>query len=139
MDDIAIYVCKDGRTRVYNKTTRKVMSYPKYLMEQKLGRPLDLTEEVHHKDKNPLNNEMSNLELRIKGDHQREHSAKYFDKIIKCAWCGKEFLWTAKQQRTHHGNTGLSTDAFCSKSCCGSYGRELQLQKRRSGGIGMHI
>lgn len=139
MANIAVYTCKDGRTRVYDKDARRVMSYPKYLMEQKIGRPLSPLEEVHHIDRNPLNNDMSNLELRMKGEHQSEHSTKYFDKNVKCAWCGKEFVWTAKQQRQHRGNCGDSSEAFCSKSCCGSYGRELQLQRRRGGGIGIHI
>lgn len=36
----SIYECKDGRVRIYIKDKKKVISYPKYLMEQKIGREL---------------------------------------------------------------------------------------------------
>lgn len=130
MDNVSIYTNKDGRTRVYLKDSKKVISYPRYLMQKELGRPLNPNEDVHHKDENPLNNDISNLEIRIHGEHQREHSTKYFDKIMTCAWCGKEFVWRARQQRYHNGNLSRNkTDnVFCSKSCCGSYGRACQLK-----------
>lgn len=35
----------------------------RYLLEQKLGRSLKKTEQIHHKDGNKLNNNISNLEL----------------------------------------------------------------------------
>lgn len=131
---ISIYRCKDGRERVYIKETKKVMSYPKYLMEQELGRVLSDNEEVHHKDENPLNNELSNLEVRIHGEHQAEHSTKYHDKTATCGWCGKEFLWTAKQQRTFNGNrqygNRMSEVPFCSRQCSGRYGQRIQSRGR---------
>lgn len=45
----SIYECKDGRVRIYIKDKKKVMSYPKFLMEQLIGRELEPNEEVHHK------------------------------------------------------------------------------------------
>ena len=71
--NIRIYTCKDGRQRVYIKDTKKVISYPKYLMEQKLGRPLEPNEQVHHIDENPLNNTMNNLELTTNTKHMHKH------------------------------------------------------------------
>lgn len=71
MDDISIYINKDGRTRVYIKDSK---------------------------------NDISNLEIRNRGEHQKEHSTKYFDKIMKCPWCGKEFIWTGLQQRYYYSN-----------------------------------
>ena len=128
-----IYVGKDGRTRIYVKETKKVMSYPKYLMEHELGRPLACNEEVHHKDKNPLNNDLSNLEIRIHGEHQAEHATKYRNKIAICGWCGNELLWTAKQQSRFYGNrhydSTYSKTPFCSRHCSGKYGRHLQLSR----------
>jgi len=40
------YTRKDGRQHVilYENGTRKTVSYPKYLLETKLGRPLDSNE-----------------------------------------------------------------------------------------------
>ena len=128
-----VYLCKDGRTRMYDPDTKKVTSYPRYLMEQKLGRSLRHNEDVHHLDNNPLNNDLSNLEVRLRGEHQREHSTKYHDKTMTCSYCGKEFIWTAHQQKLRAANakrpgrheSGL---VFCSRKCSGSYGRELQLK-----------
>lgn len=40
-DRYKAYACKDVRVRVYNKDSKKVTSYPRFLMEQALGRPLE--------------------------------------------------------------------------------------------------
>ena len=63
MKDISVYTCKDGRTRAYIKETKKVVSYPRLLMEEKLGRELNPDEQIHHIDENPLNNDINNLEI----------------------------------------------------------------------------
>ena len=136
MSGVTVYECKDGRTRVYIKDTKKVISYPKYLMEQSLGRELLPNEQVHHKDENPLNNDLGNLEVKMLGEHQREHNpVKYHDKLATCGWCGKQFLWTAKQQRNFNGNrhrknrnTRLPDSPFCSRKCSGEYGKYIQMQ-----------
>ena len=129
MKDITIYTNRDGRTRAYIKGTKKVVSYPRLLLEEKLGRPLDPKEQVHHVDGNPLNNNADNLEVIMIGEHQKHHSTKYFDTEAVCGWCGKRFIWTAVQQRRHVGNMGERKESppFCSKSCSGSYGRRKQL------------
>lgn len=116
-----VYECKDGRVRCYIEGEHRVISYPKYLMEQKLGRKLEKDEQVHHIDKNPLNNDLSNLELRHCGEHQREHFQKYFDKPMVCSVCKKEFIWTAKQQMYHYGNQHMKgiSRVCCSKRCVG--------------------
>ena len=128
-----IYECRDGRVRVYDKETKHVMSYPKFLMEQVLDKKLSDNEQVHHIDQNPLNNDLSNLEIRTLGEHQREHNPpKYHDIKRKCDYCGEEFIWTAKQQKTFYSNqsrkgTKRSGKVFCSKRCSGCYGKEMQL------------
>ena len=135
MSNISIYCCRDGRTRVYLKDEKRVISYPRYLMEQKLGRQLLEDEQVHHKDENPLNNDLDNLEIKLFREHQREHAIKYVDLFVKCPWCGNEFLWTAKKQRTFYGNlkrkdrTPILDEPFCSKHCVGSFGKHIQLMK----------
>lgn len=40
MDDVTIYTNKDGRTRAYLKDKKKVISYPRFIMEKELGRSL---------------------------------------------------------------------------------------------------
>lgn len=137
MKDVNIYECKDGRLRAYVKGTKKVVSYPRLLLEEKLGRELEHGEQAHHVDGNPLNNNPDNLEVRMLGEHQREHNPqKYFDKEMTCFLCGKTFIWTVEQQRRHYGNYGRSSrndklrgHPFCSKRCSGMYGRNIQLKR----------
>ena len=128
----SIYKCKDGRMRVYVKETKKVMSYPKYLIEKTIGRPLEPYEEVHHLDCDPLNNNLSNLQIRHHGEHQKEHSTKYHDMMCICPWCKKEFLWTAESQRRFYSDrsrlnkTFISDKPFCSRHCRGSFSAAKQ-------------
>ncbi len=131
MSDIKVYDCKDGRNRVYLSDTKQVVSYPKYLMEQMLRRKLNDNEQVHHIDENPLNNDINNLEIRLLGEHQKQHSTKYYDKKMTCEWCGKEFVWTAKQQSEFYRNRKRkkthTESPFCSKKCVGQYGKQIQI------------
>ena len=140
-----IYENKDGRLRAYNKTTHKVTSYPRVLMETILGRPLLPTEDVHHKDENPRNNDPDNLEVIDHCKHEKQHAEdkrnsgklKYYDKQMICPVCGKEFLWTAKQQTNYNHKTKFTatTRKFnrqppcCCKSCAGVYATNIQYRK----------
>lgn len=75
----------------------------RFIMEQHLGRFLLSTEIVHHKDKNKLNNDISNLELHSSiAEHKKEHRS-VFSKVkrlpneqntkVKCdCGCNQEFL-----------------------------------------------
>lgn len=66
------YQGKDGRFRVIvNGVT---VSYPKYLIEQNLGRKLDKDETVHHIDGDPTNNSLDNLQVINRKNHCRYHS-----------------------------------------------------------------
>ena len=100
-------------------------------MEEKLGRNLLPDEQVHHKDKNPLNNDPDNLEIELFREHQRLHNpSKYKDTIIACCWCGKEFEFAAKKQRNHAGNRAYGP--FCSRKCSGEYGAAIQNKNQES-------
>lgn len=103
-DKYKAYVCKDGRVRVYNKDSKKVTSYPRFLTEQALGRPLEKNEHVHHLDENPLNNSFSNLAIVPQSEHSRLHATKYYDKEVVCPWCGESFIWTRARQARHYSN-----------------------------------
>lgn len=136
MDNIIVYHCRDNRLRAYNKKTKKVTSYPRVLLEQKLGRELLPNEQVHHIDRNPLNNEASNLEIQLLGEHQRSHAQKYYDKEMVCPNCGQIFIWPAKAQRQHYVNQNRHRyknpicRPFCSRKCSGQYTRALQLNSQ---------
>lgn len=132
----------------YIKDTQKVVSYPRIIMENYLGRNLLSEEEVHHIDGNPLNNNIDNLEVLTKSEHLKIHASenrKYYDKTMICPVCGKEFLWTSEQQQRFNSNRTRkervnknTTFPFCSKSCAGLYGRQIQKElgiKTRKGSI----
>ena len=106
-DNLYIYENKkDHRIRAYYKDSNGKLctkSYPRILMEEKLGRPLKPYEDVHHIDGNPLNNSLSNLEIKIHGIHQKEHNPKkYKPKKRKCIICGNKFIWTVQAQRNYN-------------------------------------
>ena len=89
---------------------------------------------IHHKDKNPLNNSLVNLELKEAKQHLREHAQKYFDKEVVCPVCGKLFIWTAKQQAMHFSNLSrigrrILKQPLCSKHCVGIFGQRQQMKK----------
>lgn len=136
-----IYTNKDGRTRAYNKLTHKVVSYPRVLMEQILGRPLLKTEDVHHKDENPLNNNPDNLEVIDHVEHTRAHGIKlhFEDKEMICPVCNEVFIWSADRQRKAHRNSkrkdrvsNKPVGPFCSRRCAGTYSQRLQMEYRKN-------
>lgn len=126
-----IYQNKDGRLRAYNKTTHKVTSYPRLLMELSLGRELLPSEDVHHKDGNPLNNDLNNLEVIDHREHDRMHGTqrkKYNDIFMICPICNKQFLWTREQQ-SHFYSKQSKSGPFCSNKCKGKNNQAIQEKK----------
>lgn len=129
------YLRKDGRLHlvIFDTNNRKTtLSYPKYLMEIKLNRYLNKDETVHHKDKNPLNNNIENLEILLRSDHTRKHSLKYINNIeVICTYCGKKIILTPKQQRSRMQNRNRNKGGiFCNKSCSGKYGKLIQMKNK---------
>lgn len=130
-----IHTGKDGRVRIIwrtvnGSTTSK--SYPKFLMEQKLGKELLPTEDVHHVDENPLNNDISNFTIIKHGEHQKHHTLyNYHDQYVECEICGKTFLWTVKQQMNYYHDIKSNRIRYrtCSRSCQSYAGRMRQLGK----------
>ena len=62
---------------------------------------------VHHKDLNPENNDISNLELIKKADHRKLHAEMAPEETYICEYCGKEYT------RRHKGKP----NRFCSREC----------------------
>ena len=131
MSNYNVYQNKDGRYRAYNKTTHKVTSYPRVLMEAILGRQLLPTEDVHHKDEDYTNNDPSNLEVIDHREHDRLHGGrnrKYEKQLMICPICKKEFIWTEQQQSRFYEKE-RSGGPFCSNKCKGINNQKVQAEK----------
>lgn len=124
-----VYQRQDGRWIAYcvdDKGNSHIVSYPRILMEQKLGRPLEPDEDVHHIDGNTDNNSLNNLELRKHGEHQQEHSQKYVDTIEVCMICGQDFRMSSDRWAQLYAD--LSRFDYrpryltCSRSCAAKAG-----------------
>ena len=68
----SIKLCKYDDNRLIST---KIVLYYRYLMEYKLGRFLAADEVVHHKDGNPENNSLDNLEVMKRSEHSKYHSS----------------------------------------------------------------
>lgn len=131
-----VYENKDGRLRAHNKITHKTISYPRLIMEAILGRPLLPTEDVHHKDENPRNNDPDNLEVIDHREHDRLHglnpkNRKFFDKKMICPICNNSFMWTARQQSSFYSHGKTLNGPFCSKRCSGIFGKKKQTETNK--------
>ena len=107
------YTRKDGRQVVILKTPgasndHQTVSYPKYLVEQALGRYLLENETVDHIDGDFSNNEFSNLRVVDRSVHCSSHNKKVLLKTAVCQICGAKF----QTRRLHVKTCG-------SKSCNG--------------------
>jgi hypothetical protein len=83
-----------------------------WVWEQANG-PITDTHQIHHKDKNCTNDELSNLELLTSSDHQKLHVKDIKGKSNApwwiCQWCGISFQ---KKRRE-----GIQPRKFCSRGC----------------------
>jgi len=64
---------EEGRIWLDEHTQIRVKKH-RWLIEKHLGRKLLPEEDVHHKDGNKLNNDLSNLEVIMHGEHTRLHN-----------------------------------------------------------------
>lgn len=121
------YYRKDGRQHVILVSpdgVKKTVSYPKFLKEQALGRCLDPNEEtVDHVDRNPANNDLSNLRLLSRSAHAAEDATRVKSAIVNCVICDRELKRRPNdvEGSARKGKAG----PFC-KSCAGYCGTQIQ-------------
>lgn len=122
------YIRKDGRQHVilYENGKRSTVSYPKYLLETKLGRKLLHNETCDHIDGNPLNNSLDNLQLLSKSDNIRKHAALQPAEFgtFTCPICLCSF--TKRMNNIKANRKQGKRGPYCSRSCAGKAGRVAQ-------------
>lgn len=120
------YTRKDGRKHViiYENGKTKTVSYPKFLMEQKIGRQLSDDETVDHVDRNFQNDAIENLQILKRSKHSSIDHIRVEKANLICAWCGCEFERRAVD--VDHAHRLGKAGPFCSKNCSGQYGAALQ-------------
>lgn len=123
------YRRKDNRQIVIveRNGVRRTVSYPKWLLEVQLGRPLDSNlETVDHWDSNVENNDISNLRIVPRDQHSADDTRRAKNAQFKCAWCQKDFERSPRLIRDKAKKN--KAGPFCSRSCGGKYSRMLQLK-----------
>lgn len=102
------------------------MSYPRYLMEIHLNRHLTKKEQIDHIDGNPLNNDISNLQILNFKEHQSLDVLRNKDIVVKCTYCGKEFIIPGSKLNFRNRKDRNQSGYFCSRTCSGKYGADIK-------------
>ena len=124
------YTRKDSRQIVIvvdKKGKKRTVSYPKWVMECYLGRPLDPdTETVDHWDSDINNNDVSNLRVIPRDEHSAQDVRRVKLIKLKCDMCGNEFERSPRiiRDKAKRNTSGK----FCGKSCAGRFSRMRQLK-----------
>ncbi len=115
------YERSDGRSIIvkYDGTRTTSQSYPRYLMEQHLGRVLEDWEQIDHIDDNPRNNKITNLQILTIDENNKKASKGVSIVYLDCPQCNKLFVCLTKRFKVNqkHGRT-----TYCSRKCSGIAG-----------------
>lgn len=117
------YLRKDGRKHVIiiHDNKRVTKSWPRYLMEQYLGRELRPEETVDHIDNDFTNDSLSNLQiLTLKDNVKKQHNTRKEEVYVAvvCKNCGK--LFNRRKKLIEYNINVLKKDGpYCSHKCVG--------------------
>ena len=116
------YKREDGRSIVihYDEIlkTRRTQSYPRYLMEQHLGRELESWEQVDHINDDPTDNRIENFQLLTASENIKKSSKGVSYTELICDNCDESFLTETKRYTYAKRNGRVMF--YCSRSCSGT-------------------
>ena len=118
-----IFIRPDKRKYIHLRTfnnKNKILSYARYLYGIKLGYEVPSEYEVDHKDNNPFNDTINNLQLLTKVENIKKYRQFYRDNIqefkyLTCNNCEKEFRIT-KAEYESKIKDGV-TNFYCNRNC----------------------
>lgn len=114
-----------------NATKNGYVLYHRVVMENHLGRLLNVNEVVHHINHDKFDNRIENLEVMYYKDHCKKHQSERGRKWakLKCPICGKifELEYNKTVYQKYPNNTTKAQ--CCSRSCGGKLARMKQLNK----------
>lgn len=116
------YTRKDGRKHiciVHDDGRKQTKSYPRYLLEQHLGRYLLPEEHVDHINNDPFDDRIENLQILTLVENAKKAAALRPRKthVFICPCCGNEAEKYLNQVK-HNLNRGKS-GPYCSRTCAG--------------------
>jgi hypothetical protein len=88
--------------------------------EMKLGRFVARDEVVHHRDENRLNNDPSNLEVKTRSKHTREHGVERGTRMVRLSCPSCQVLFERERRQTHLAKPGRRATC-CSEHCRGVF------------------
>ena len=119
---------QDGRKYVVVRESSNdkwhTISYPKFLMEQHLGIKLTEDETVDHKNRDKTDDRIENLQILSRSVHAKKDARRVRLVEITCIWCGVKTYKVVRYLK--HNEKQQKSGPFCSKTCSGKYGAELQ-------------
>ncbi len=116
-----------GRKQViihYEDGSRRTMLLSRHLMEKKLGRRLLPEEHVDHINRDKTDDRIENLQILDSSSHASKDSIRVGLVEITCVLCKSKAMKKARYL-AHNAKQGKA-GPFCSRSCAGKYGRQIQ-------------
>lgn len=126
------YERKDKRKHiviVHEDGQKQTKSYPKFLMEQHLGRELEDWETVDHINNDFTDDRIENLQILSREENARKESPlrpKLEIKTFACPECKISFNKRMHRVRYNQGKR-QNAGPFCSRKCSGTWTRRIQL------------
>lgn len=103
------------------------IQYARYLMEVHLGRYLNRDEVVHHIDENYFNNNLDNLQVLTREEHNKLHKTKPAESFI-CPWCGILFELEGRKLYEYKGRKKQKKN-YTGPFCCDYHARKYSRNK----------
>ena len=112
---------------IRDEAGQHTVSYPKYLVEQQLGRKLKTNETVDHIDRNFLNNDPENLQVLDRKTHARLDAIRLLPITFICPICKKKFRRSGKRlTRIYERKKRETAGPFCGPRCAGKYAAAIR-------------